>query len=287
MGSKYSIQENDWGGWLEVPTSAPGWAASPALITGVFPLKTGQGRLSLDFIQPLSPGGGRRRRVDLKVIQHGPEHLVGSVRDNDGTLRTTVVSAISFDWLASYCPDFFGRRPPHAASMMVDGVPAWESTPRMYLDRVLGRSVNNLLHGASAGSFGVELQPMPARSTTFMMDVTYPPLDSLLIARGFVPQEMEEKWFIFLADGRLRFQRSWTGVLVYDVDAAWRDDRLYLGSVQANRDPEQYGETDDGHDAAMLKWIIDVVLRGVRSPFPVKEDDVPLTSWAIAGSASL
>ncbi|RSV32185.1 hypothetical protein [Sphingomonas sp. ABOLH] len=61
MDSKYSIQENDWAGWLEVPTSAPGWAASPVMITGVFPLKTGQGRLSLDFIQPLSPGGGLNR----------------------------------------------------------------------------------------------------------------------------------------------------------------------------------------------------------------------------------
>lgn len=287
MGSKHSIQENDWAGWLEVPASAPGWAASPVMITGVILLKTGQGRLLLDFTQPLSSGGGRRRRVELKVVQHGPEHLVGSMLDDDGTVRTAVVSGISFDWLASYCPEFFSRRPPHAVTLTVDGVPAWENTPRMHLDRVLGRSVDDLLLGAAAGSFGVELQPMPARSTTFMLDVTCPPLDSLLIARGFVPQEMEEKWLIFLADGRLRLHRSWTGVLVYEIEAAWRGDRLYLGSVRANRDPEQYGETDDRHDAAMLRWVIDVVLRGVPSQFPTKGDDGPLASWAVAGSASL
>ena len=287
MSSKYSIRKDGWAGWLEVPASTSDWAAGPVRIVDVVPLKTGQGRLVLDFIQPLSPGGGRRRRAELKVIQHGPEHLVGSILDEIGTVRTAVVSSVSFDWLASYCPEFFSRRPSHAVTMTIDGAPAGENTPQMHLDRVLGQSVDDLLLGAAASSFRVELQSMPDRSTNFMLDVTFPPLDSLLIARGFVPQVMEEKWFVFLADGRLRFHRSWTGVLVYDVEVAWRGDRLYLGSVRANRDPEQYSETDDRHDAAMLRWIIDVVLRGVPSQFPTKGDDRPLAPWVVAGSASL
>jgi hypothetical protein len=284
MTGMYSIRKDDWAGWLEAPAPTAGWAASPVRIARVVPLKTGWGRLALEFIQPLSPGGGRRRRVELTVVQHELHHLVGSFRDEDGTARTAIVSSMSFDWLASYCPTFFERRPPYAA--MVDGQTGWSITPAEHLDRVLGPSDNEVLCGATANGFSRTLPAMPARAATFTLDVTFPPLDSLLIARGSVPREMEEKWLVLLADGVLRFHRSWTGIFIYEVGATWCGDRLHLGSVRANREPDQYRETDDGHDAAMLRWVIDVVLRGISSIFPVR-GDVPMQAWAVAGSASL
>ncbi|MFN7022656.1 MAG: hypothetical protein ACK4WH_15220, partial [Phycisphaerales bacterium] len=85
---------------------------------------------------------------------------------------------------------------------------------------------------------------------------------SWMIARGFVPIAMEEKWFVYMENGRLLFRRSWTGNLIYDVEATWRGDQLYLGLVRVNRDAEQYGETDDDYDRRLLTYLIAAVLLG-------------------------
>ena len=35
------------------------------------------------------------------------------------------------------------------------------------------------------------------------------------IKRGIVPEEMEEKWFIYFEDDKLYFHRSWSGSLIF------------------------------------------------------------------------
>ena len=88
---------------------------------------------------------------------------------------------------------------------------------------------------------------------------------------------------------RLLFRRSWTGILIYDVEAYWRANRLYLGAVRVNRNVKQYTETDDAYDKALLQYLIDVILRGVPAEFPLKNDTIPevLQAWSAAGQASL
>jgi hypothetical protein len=222
----------------------------------------------------------------LRVVQHGSGHLVGTFSAS-GEVRIAIFSEPTFAWLESYCPALLERRPIASPTFQILGQPSAEPRWDEYLAATFGRTEAEILNGANPYSFGVELQDMPERRAHFLLGAKYAPLDSVLIARGFVPVEMEDKWFVFMSGGRLRFHRSWTGVLIYDVEAAWRGDRLYLGQVTANRDAGQYGETDDEHDLAMLRWIVDVVLRGVASPFPIQGEAGSLQAWASAGSASL
>ena len=118
----FQISVRSWCGWLEAPPSAAGWSASPILIESVQPLKTGQGRLKLGFLQPLHAGGGKRREVVLKIIQHTSGHLVGAF-ENDGVKCAAIVGAISFDWLESYCAAYFARWPPTDSTLGINGVP--------------------------------------------------------------------------------------------------------------------------------------------------------------------
>jgi hypothetical protein len=132
---------------------------------------------------------------------------------------------------------------------------------------------------------------MPARHSSFSLGQAYDRFDSWMIARGFVPTAMEEKWFIYMDRGRLLFRRSWTGILIYDVEATWHDDQFYLGQVRVNRDPEQYRETDDDYDRRVLIYLIAVALLGEPAPFPEKHEPTPeqaaLQAWSLAGKASL
>ncbi len=83
------------------------------------------------------------------------------------------------------------------------------------------------------------------------------------LARGLVPREMEDKWFIFFERGELHVHRSWTGICIYVVRLA---DRA-VAEAWSNRDPTQY-RGEDVQDARMLEFLIDRLLLGLAVPFP-------------------
>jgi hypothetical protein len=287
--AKLQLRPLSWFGWLELPARNAGWAASPILITAVTPLKSGLGRLSLEFIQPLHPGGGISRSIVLTVGQHREGYLIGEF-DDEGVQRAAIVSEISFAWLETYCVEHWRHRPAAAANWFVGDVALDEPKIEGHLARVFGEKPSNILVGTTASSFSVTGCALPAERAHLTVNQTYDAFDSWLIVRGLTPYEMEDKWFVYWRDGLLTLRRSWTGFVIYEVDAVWRDDRLYLGQARANREPDQYGETDDEFDRAMLLWVIDVVLLGKDAPFPTKVEDAgqaALAAWSVAGKASL
>lgn len=281
-----------WWCWLEAPVVSPGWGASPVFVRGVEPLKTGKGMLRLSFIQAVHPIVAGEREVVVRVLFRGDRHLAGTLKDDGGEIRTAILSAPDHGWLETYCPLLLRRRPPSGPTFVILGQPPPPGpTAAAYLEETFGRTPEQIIRGASAESFGREHPPMPARHSLFSLGQTYSPFDSWMIARGFVPTVMEEKWFVYMESGRLLFRRSWTGILIYDVEATWRGDKLYLGQVRVNRDAEQYGETDDEYDRRLLDYLIVVVLLGEHAPFPTKDEPTPeqaaLQAWSLAGKASL
>jgi hypothetical protein len=280
-----------WWGWHEVPARDPGWGASPILVTEVQPLKTGRSALRVGFIHALRPVAAVRRSVVMRVGYRGADHLAGTIRDDDGTIRSVIVAAADFDWLSSFCPAFWRCRPPVQPTLIINGNPSAGPGPQKHLAQALGHDEHSVLVGAHAGHLGGQVHPMPDRTATFALDLTFDPFDSWLIARGFRPQEMEEKWFIHAEGDRLLFRRSWTGLLIYDVALAWQGERLHLGEVRVNRETAQYKGTDDAHDRRILEWLIVAILLGRRATFPYKPGlspgDSAIEAWSVAGKASL
>jgi hypothetical protein len=289
MSDPLTIAAGAWWGWHEIPSPNPGWGASPILLTEVKPLGTGRGDLRLDFIQAMHPVAASRRRVVLRVTHRAATHIAGTVRDADGTIRTAVVAVADFAWLASFCPELWKRRPPEVPSLMIDGKPVPGPGPQAHLFTVLGRDEESALRGAHAGHIGGHAPPMPAQTATFELGVTFPPFESWLMSRGFRPSEMEQKWFIHHEGDRLRFRRSWTGNLIYEVRTRWDGERLHLGEVVVNRDPKQYTETDDERDRRILIFLIRSVLLGEAASFPTAKNlspqDASIEAWSIAGKA--
>ena len=80
------------------------------------------------------------------------------------------------------------------------------------------------------------------------------------LSLGFVPEVMEDKWFAYVRDRRLYLHRSWTGFCVYEVLFERMPDWMgggYLASeTVVNRDPEQYGATDDREDIRLLDRLV-------------------------------
>ena len=99
--------------------------------------------------------------------------------------------------------------------------------------------------------------PLPARFSTISLDRTYTAEESDLIMAGFLPLEMEDKWFLFFENDTLFFHRSWTGFCIYQVHFV-RESGTFLRATHAevNRDPEQYSNTDDEQEAGHIYSVI-------------------------------
>ena len=133
-------------------------------------------------------------------------------------------------------------------------------------------------------------EPMPDRNATIPLALLYHEKQLFLMRRGVVPREMEDKWFVYWKDDCLHFHRSWTGFCIYIV--RFEVEEVGATSVEAvvNRDPDQYGSTDDAYDAQMISYLIDVLLLRRPGRFPSKSKSRQrraLEMWSRVGRAAL
>ena len=90
------------------------------------------------------------------------------------------------------------------------------------------------------------------------------------VARGLVPREMEDKWFVYFDEPWLYLHRSWTGLCVYAVKLRAEGEGSAVDEAWVNRAADEYRETDDAHDVALLSFLVDALLLGLCVPFPVR-----------------
>ena len=107
---------------------------------------------------------------------------------------------------------------------------------------------------------------------------------------GLVPGQMEDKWFIYWQENSLYFHRSWTGFCVYVVRFETDGDSCRMVEADLNRERSEYGQTDDDHDAAMISYLIDVLLLDREADFPTdaaETGEAALRQWSEVGRAML
>lgn len=133
-------------------------------------------------------------------------------------------------------------------------------------------------------------EALPSKRTTFALNRRFPSTDMRKIRAGLVPQQMEDKWFIFWKRNVLYFHRSWTGHCIYVVRFRNDGDSYVMIEADANRDPEQYKETSDKRDAEMISYLVDVLLLHQEAVFPSDDPSSEkrvITEWSQVGRAML
>ena len=113
-------------------------------------------------------------------------------------------------------------------------------------------------------------EPMPAARARLPYARAFDASEHERLLRGIVPAQMEDKWFVFYEAPWLWFHRSWTGVAIYGVQLRVGEGGSEVEAAWANRAPEQYRETDDAHDAAILSYLVERILLGREAPFPIR-----------------
>jgi len=133
-------------------------------------------------------------------------------------------------------------------------------------------------------------KPLPKRHTTIPLDRSFSLQEMRRIRKGLIPDQMEDKWFIYWEDSSLYFHRSWTGYCVYVVRFAVKNKTYRIIEADINRSPGQYKQTSDEFDAGMIMYLVNLLLLRREVVFPgddLSSGDNVLKAWSLVGRALL
>jgi hypothetical protein len=129
---------------------------------------------------------------------------------------------------------------------------------------------------------------LPSKYTTIDLNRRFSAIEMRKMRRGLVPEQMEDKWFIFWERDALYFHRSWTGHCIYVVRFVNEGDSCVMIEADVNRDPEQWTENSAERDAEMISYLIDVLLLHRQAVFPSDDPSIQkrvITEWSLFGRA--
>ena len=101
-----------------------------------------------------------------------------------------------------------------------------------------------------------ETEKMPLETETFSMEIELSESEYEQLQNGIIPQEMEDKMFIYFEEDTLYIHRSWTGFCIYILEFPKDFQKSKRFSVIVNRNVKQHLETDIEKDKIMITILI-------------------------------
>lgn len=110
---------------------------------------------------------------------------------------------------------------------------------------------------------------LPAERARLPLERSFDAAEWQALRQGLIPEEMEQKWFIYESRGWLSFHRSWTGICIYRLRFRPRGAGVEIVEAWVNRNREQYFCADDRYDAAIVTYLLDSLLLKKDATWPV------------------
>ena len=103
--------------------------------------------------------------------------------------------------------------------------------------------------------------------------------DSEQLARlqmGFIPRQMEDKWFIYYEEPHLFLHRSWTGQAVYRLTLKSGPNGAEVTEARWSKELADSSELGHEYEARLLDFLVSNLLLGQAKPFPVPDLTEPM-----------
>jgi hypothetical protein len=88
------------------------------------------------------------------------------------------------------------------------------------------------------------------------------------VKEGFIPQAMEDRWFIYYEEPHLFLHRSWTGLPVYRLELRNVQDGAEVTEALWSRDPSEAPRAPRDHEVQVLDYLVSTFFLGQSKPFP-------------------
>jgi len=110
--------------------------------------------------------------------------------------------------------------------------------------------------------------PIPDKRQLLGFEGFYTDADAERMMRGLIPEQMEDKWFIYFQEGWLYFIRSWTGAYIFALKLDGSPAGVHVTESWVNRDASQYKNQDDEYDRKLVGFLVDALLLKKPAQFP-------------------
>ena len=100
------------------------------------------------------------------------------------------------------------------------------------------------------------VEPMPKKRVVIPLAETIPCDAMRVVKYGHIPDAMEDHWFMYCDESTIRYYRSWTGFCIYVARYVDNGIICKITELMVNREPEQYGCTDNEHDMALFMALL-------------------------------
>lgn len=112
------------------------------------------------------------------------------------------------------------------------------------------------------------------------------------IKNGLIPEEMEDKWFIYYEEGFLHFHRSWTGHGLFKAKITKEPTGYIIRDFWVERNIEKYSNLDDDGDRTTLKLLISngllhEPLSSLKTESSLDSSDEALKNYVVYGNMIL
>lgn len=132
----------------------------------------------------------------------------------------------------------------------------WTGTGPPLLTSAWEESVLVGVHGRPTRRSDWRVHP-PARTVDVLPTPTmYPWRMWPSVYFGVFPEAMEDKWFAYMENRRLRIHRSWTGHPIWEVSFILSPEGFQCGRLRVVNDPDVYERGTDLREAHMADWFV-------------------------------
>jgi hypothetical protein len=97
--------------------------------------------------------------------------------------------------------------------------------------------------------------PPPSERAALELPLMFSDEEGERIRQGYVPKNMDDKWFIFFENGWLYFHRSWTGHCIYGVRLDGSPNGVRVVEAWVNHNKEQYNSPGVETDLRMVQQL--------------------------------
>ncbi len=98
------------------------------------------------------------------------------------------------------------------------------------------------------------------------------------ISKGLIPQEMEDKWFIYFEEPYLFLHRSWTGQPVFKLKFTESSTGYSVSEALLSADIASGNNGEVEYQSKLAFFLVSNLLLGKKLPFPIPSNyEAPLT----------
>ena len=90
-----------------------------------------------------------------------------------------------------------------------------------------------------------QTRPMPDKNVKVPMELRLTDNQMRDILYGHIPAAMEDRWFMYCGDNKIRYFRSWSGICIYEADFAEVGNGYEITALTVNQDPAEYKENPE------------------------------------------